>query len=47
MLKILLFFYSAGSNVMRIVRLTKQKGKSMEKCLNLFKGKVAYRKGIK
>lgn len=55
MLKTLLFFYSADSNVMRVVRLTKKrknqqtkkKGKSMEKCLNLFKGKVAYRKGVK
>lgn len=41
MLKILLIFYSAGSNVMRLFRLTKEKGKSTEKCLNLFKGKVA------
>lgn len=49
MLKTLLFFYSVGSNVVRVVRLTKKKkkGKSMEKCLNLFKQKVAYRKGVK
>lgn len=40
MLKILLIFYSAGSNVMRLVRLTREKGKSVEKSLNLFKGEV-------
>lgn len=45
MLKKILFFYFAGSNVMRVVRLTKQKGKSMEECLNLFKGKVVTEKG--
>lgn len=41
MLKILLIFYSAGSNVVRLFRLIKEKGKSMGKCQNLFKGKVA------
>lgn len=40
MLKFPLIFYSSGSNVMRLVRLTKEKGKSMEKSLNLFKEKV-------
>jgi len=47
MLKILLFFYSDGSNVMTVFRVIKQKGKLMEKSLNLFNGKLVYRRGIK